>query len=200
MFSIYQVTNAVNSKKYIGQTLQNVSRYFRSDITRALKENGDRKPKYYNAIRKHGPDKFHIETIALTSTKYDADKIEKFFIKRFDTQESGYNIADGGGGSFGYKRNISDEHREKLRITSAGRLHTQEEKDKIAAAHLGKPKSEEHKLKLRKPKSEEAKRHMAIAAKQRIENNRAAMLSSIAKAREAMRLKRMEANNATDSC
>lgn len=157
MFNIYIMKNSINNKIYIGQTIRPLVPYLKTDFKRAIKnKEKDRKPKLYNAMRKHGESSFNIKLLAKSPDKIYADKLEQFFIKNFKSQNKdiGYNIAAGGGGSFGYKRIISDRQRELARANGLKRRHTEEEKAKIGQAHRGKPKSEEHKAKLRRPKSE----------------------------------------------
>ena len=171
---IYAITNLVNGKIYIGQTCQKLGRYLRSDVTRALLKGEDRKPHLYNAIRKYGEDAFVIKLLVEALDKEQADKLEQFFIRTLETQnkEIGYNIAAGGGGSFGYHRVISDEQKEKLRLAGLGRIQSDSTKAKISAANSGIPKSASHREKLSKAKmgikmgpfSEEHRHNMSKAA------------------------------------
>jgi len=171
---IYAITNTVNSKIYIGQTCQNLDRYLRSDVTRALLNGEDRKPHLYNAIRKYGESAFVVKLLVEAFDKEQADKMEQFFIRTLETQnkEIGYNIAAGGSGSFGYHRTFSDEHRAKLADIWTGRKHSEATKEKMRLAGRGKPKSAEHRAKLSKAKmgikmgpfSEEHRANMSAAA------------------------------------
>jgi group I intron endonuclease len=171
---IYVITNTVNSKIYIGQICQKLDRYLRSDVTRALLHGEDRKPHLYNAIRKYGEAAFVIRLLVEVLDKEQADKLEQFFIRTLETQnkEIGYNIAAGGGGSFGYHRVISDEQKEKLRIAGLGRVQSETTRAKIGAANSGKPKSAEHRARLSKAKmgikmgpfSDEHRANMSAAA------------------------------------
>lgn len=171
---VYVITNLVNSKIYVGQTCQNLDRYLRSDVTRALLNGEDRKPHLYNAIRKYGEAAFVIRSLVEAFDKEQADKLEQFFIRTLETQDKkiGYNIAAGGSGSFGYTRTFSDEHRAKLAAIWTGRKHTEATKEKMRLASIGKPKSAEHRAKLSKAKmgikmgpfSEEHRSNMSIAA------------------------------------
>jgi group I intron endonuclease len=154
MFTVYKMTNSVNGKIYVGQTSQNLLKYLRSDVTRSLLNNGDRKPKLYPAIRKYGESAFSIERLATAPDKIYADKLEIFFIRILKSQdrEVGYNIANGGGGSFGYTRVFTAEHIEKIRASSTGRKHRQETLEKMSKSSKGRPKTQEHKDKLSKAK------------------------------------------------
>lgn len=172
--NVYAITNRENGKVYVGQTVSKLDRYLRSDITRAMLNGEDRKPYLYNAIRKYGPEAFVIRLLVEVLDKQQADKLEQFFIRTLETQnrDVGYNIAAGGGGSFGYEREFTAEHRVKLAAVWTGRKHTAETKEKMRLAGLGKPKSAEHREKLSKAKmgikmgpfSNAHKRNMSLAA------------------------------------
>ena len=151
---IYAVTNTTNGKIYIGQTCQNLDRYLRSDVTRALLHGEDRKPHLYNAIRKYGAEAFVIRLLVKALDKEQADKLEQFFIRTLETQnrDIGHNVAAGGSGSFGYERTFSKEHRAKLAAIWTGRKHSEATKEKMRLSALGKPKSAEHREKLSKAK------------------------------------------------
>lgn len=152
--NVYAITNTANGKIYIGQTCQNLDRYLRSDVTRALLHGKDRKPHLYNAIRKYGAEAFVIRLLVKALDKEQADKLEQFFIRTLETQnkEIGYNIASGGGGSFGYKRTFSDAQREKIRVAGLGRVQSASTREKISIANSGVPKSVEHRAKLSRAK------------------------------------------------
>lgn len=90
---VYEITNNINSKKYVGFTKQTVEERF----------NGHCKSPYYigNAIRKHGRENFTIKVLVENITKEEADKLEKYYIRELDTlakNGKGYNIAEGGQG------------------------------------------------------------------------------------------------------
>ena len=111
---IYCVTNKVNGKKYIGQTTQNLRRYFSCDLLSAAMSGKTTRPFLFNAIRKYGKDAFEIEALAIVRNKIDLDYYEQALISELRTRDSkiGYNLADGGGGSLGHV--LSDESKEKI--------------------------------------------------------------------------------------
>jgi hypothetical protein len=106
-------------------------------------------------MRKYGEAAFSIKLLATAPEKIYADKLEQFFIKAFKSQERciGYNIAAGGGGSFGYVREFTEDQINRFKNLWVGRKHTEETKARMSESSKGKPKTEEHKAKLRKPKS-----------------------------------------------
>lgn len=98
---IYIIRNTINSKVYVGKTLKDINIRFREHIHNAYRkdENGDWLYKYklYNAVRKHGADKFYIELI----DEVDIDilsKTEIEYIAYFNSYEEGYNSTLGGDG------------------------------------------------------------------------------------------------------
>lgn len=91
MYTIYKITNKINGKAYIGQT------------KRKPTERWGRKGQGYegqylgNAIKKYGWDNFSKEILFDDClTKEEANKVEKDLIKKYKTQETGYNVAPGG--------------------------------------------------------------------------------------------------------
>ena len=99
MAHIYKITNLINDRKYVGQTV------------------GDPKIRWYNhlycaknnplmvishAIAKHGEDNFKFEVIENCSEENLNDR-EIYWIKELNTFHDGYNSNEGGGGNSGYK-------------------------------------------------------------------------------------------------
>jgi group I intron endonuclease len=155
---IYLITNRVNGKVYVGQHAgTNLKRYLRADYTRSLKsKTNTRKPHLYNALRKYGESAFVIEPLIQLDlqdkslTKLLTDRLETYFIKVMNSQDKalGYNVAAGGGGSFGYTREFTPEWRAKLAEAGRGRKHSEETKAKMSKAGTGIPKTKEHREKL----------------------------------------------------
>jgi len=96
MNTIYVITCRVNKKKYVGQTWLSLTKRF---ILHKSDAKTNRRPgciKLMRAIRKHGPDNFSIRKLSEASTQSKADKLEIFYIKKFDVIKNGYNIREGG--------------------------------------------------------------------------------------------------------
>lgn len=120
---IYKITNKINGKIYIGQTL------------RSLKERFDQHKKskgclaLYSAMKKHGKENFIIEQIDLARSLEELNKKEtEWIVKTNSLFPNGYNLNTGGG-----NRKWSDES-----------------KLKMSNSHMGKKLSESHKLKIKK--------------------------------------------------
>ena len=75
-------------------------------------------------------------------------------------------------------RKHTKEHKESIASWASGtqywkgRKHTEETKAKIASANRNKPKTEEHKEKLRKPKTAEHKAKLSVATKKYFEGKK----------------------------
>ena len=105
---IYKITNIINGKSYIGQTLThrlNHKRYrpfgylrrFKSHVSEAQCNNKKNQCSCIaNAIRLHGPDNFEVTLLARCETE-ELDEMEKRYIEHYNTMyPNGYNLAFGG--------------------------------------------------------------------------------------------------------
>ena len=91
--SIYLITNSVNQKVYVGQTWMGIEKRFadhKSD------RDSNQYSKLHRAMRKHGKDNFYIQLLTVANTQETADYWEVYFIAKYDSLRSGYNIRAGG--------------------------------------------------------------------------------------------------------
>lgn len=94
-YTIYAHVNKINHKIYIGQTKQKLNRRFRANG--AGYKNSTR---FYNDIQKYGWDNFDHIVLIENLTLEEANEVECFLIKKYDTinSDKGYNEALGGNG------------------------------------------------------------------------------------------------------
>lgn len=112
---IYKITNTINGKCYIGQSIYLKKRIKRHLSYKCYKDN----LALYKAFDKYGVDKFTIEILETIDTekcaaiKLELDKLEIFYIKKYNSYNSGYNQTIGGdAGITGYK--FTKEQRDKV--------------------------------------------------------------------------------------
>ena len=112
---IYKITNIINGKCYIGQSIYLKKRIKRHLSYKSHKDN----LALYKAFNKYGVNKFTIEILETIDTekcnniKSELDKLEVFYIKKYNSYISGYNQTIGGdAGIAGYK--FTDEQRRKV--------------------------------------------------------------------------------------
>lgn len=124
MAMIYMHKNLVNGKVYIGQTKQNAKTRWKAGYRTSTKFN--------NAIKKYGWEGFE-HTIICECEDWEADLLERAFIKKYNSVESGYNLQYGG------KKNkkISKETRDRLSKARMGRTVTQDTREKISQSQKG---------------------------------------------------------------
>ena len=139
---IYETTNNINGKKYIGQhTTSNMNDGYLGS-GKILKQ----------AIDKYGIDNFSRKILCHANNKDQLNELEIYYIDKFNAIESDmyYNIAEGGYGNprAGFTDEEKEEWRKKMSEALKGREFTEEWKAKIREAHLGKQHSEETKEKI----------------------------------------------------
>lgn len=163
---IYQLLNLVNNKRYVGSAvnLKRRNKQHFSDL---------RKGKHHcihlqNAFEKYGEENFIFEVLEIVEDKNNLLQWEQWFLDYYDF-ESLYNTCPTAGNSLGVVR--SEETKEKLRKANLGKRHSEETKEKCRIASLGKISkrhSEETKIRLSKANkgkifSEETKEKLRIA-------------------------------------
>lgn len=91
-YYIYKFTNKVNGMSYIGQSINPTKRY-REHFYKTKKN----VPYFDRIARKYGEDNFIFEIIDSSNNNDEIDKLEQFYIKKYNTLKPfGYNILKGG--------------------------------------------------------------------------------------------------------
>ena len=91
---IYKITNTINSKSYIGQTIQNVKeRFYQHCATKCSKVVSNMA--IHRAIKKYGKSNFTVEVIEEIDSANLNDR-ERYWIKYYNSYNNGYNSTKGG--------------------------------------------------------------------------------------------------------
>lgn len=108
-WSIYQITNTLNGKVYIGQTAKDVLTRFKEHTYTA--KNTESNWHFAKAIRKHDASVWKVEVIDFAFSEEEAHLKECQWIAKMDSVVTGYNSTTGGEGVTGYK--WTDEQRQR---------------------------------------------------------------------------------------
>lgn len=128
MIGIYSITNQVNNKVYIGQSI-NIEQRWRAHRSRAFNPNAsDYEKPLYRAIRKYGLDNFEFKVIEICKEE-ELDKKEEEWIRYFAAvdPQNGYNLTYGG--ETGNPIKISEEESNQIIDLL---LHSSETQQEIA--------------------------------------------------------------------
>jgi group I intron endonuclease len=131
---VYVITNRVNGKRYVGQTIKTAEWRFGKHAL------GSQYPSRINrAIQKHGKENFSLETVGTAASRKELDALEVRFINELQTLNAtlGYNVAPGGVGNNIRTKEAAEKSAAKLR----GRKVPRESVEKMAATKRGRPRT-----------------------------------------------------------
>lgn len=135
---IYSITHIESGKQYIGQSVNCFDRW-KSHTTPKKGATGIK-----GAIMKWGVDAFTFSVLEECKKKELNEREVWWILELCTLSPAGYNLTSGGGqGTF-----VSDETKEKMSAANMGKTKSEEHKRKLSAANKGKPPSEETKAKL----------------------------------------------------
>ena len=133
MAYIYQITNDINQKIYVGKTDFSIEKRFKEHCRDAFRDRNEKRP-LYAAMRKYGIEHFHISLLEETD---NPEEREKFWIEELGSFKCGYNATIGGDGrAYIDKQMILSLWESGLNCTQIGQL-THHDKDHIAAILKG---------------------------------------------------------------
>lgn len=112
---IYRITNLINNKMYIGQTIKSLEHRWKAHIADSRVKS---KRPICLAIAKYGKEYFRIEQIAKVDSKEQLDELEELIIRMLDSinPKIGYNARAGGNNT-----TFSSEVRAKMSLAKKGK-------------------------------------------------------------------------------
>lgn len=132
IYHIYRITNLVNGKVYIGQTMNPKLRW--------AKHKTNKKNRHlYGSFKKYGIENFSFEVLLSNLTKEQADRVEIRLIKRYKATDPniGYNNANGG--SHGtYSQATKD------RLSVSHKKYFETHTHPLLGTHMSKERYEHH--------------------------------------------------------
>lgn len=158
LYQIYLVTNLINDKKYVGQSIKNHSRNY---LTRWKEHIPTESQKHLDrlacAIKHYGVENFDVMLIEDDIPEFKIDELEMYYIEYYNTfykNNCGYNMTLGGQGIHGYThteetlKKISESSKIKWDDWKAHPEILEARNLKISNKLKGKVFSESHKRKL----------------------------------------------------
>ena len=104
---IYKITNKINGKSYIGQTIQNVKeRFYQHCATKCSQ--AILNMTIHKAINKYDKSNFTIEVIEEVESTNLNDR-ERYWIRYYDSYNNGYNSTEGGQDGIKLFKNLDTE-------------------------------------------------------------------------------------------
>lgn len=94
MAYIYQITNNINGKIYVGKTNFPIEKRFKEHCKDAFRERNEKRP-LYAAMRKYGTENFSISLLEETD---NPEEREVYWIESLGSFKKGYNATIGGDG------------------------------------------------------------------------------------------------------
>jgi group I intron endonuclease len=165
---IYKITNKINSKVYIGQTVQSLEKRWRQHCCKK------KHSILYQAIQKYGKENFKVEEIDGANSLSELNYLEEHYIHINNCIASnGYNILPGGRNSLHTEETKTKMRKPKDfgdRTDFSYRKHSEETKKKLRDMKINNPLefTEEHRRKISennkgKKHSDESKNKISLS-------------------------------------
>lgn len=150
---IYKITNIINGKVYIGQSINIKARW--KDHVHTLNRNTSHSTLLQRAWNKYKAENFTFEILELCAEDM-LDEVETKYITLYDSCNNGYNIESGGN----FNKCLSEETKQKLRESHLGMFPSDDTKKKMSESKIGKNNNM-----YGRSHSEESKRKMSESKK-----------------------------------
>ena len=132
---VYKITNKVTNKVYIGITNQGSGARYRHHWYES--RIGEPSP-IHRSMAKYGEENFTLEIIDFADTYDELKEKEKYWIKQYNSTDRtiGYNLTEGGDGTFGKKH--SEETKKRMSESRTGIVSEKKKKHIESMIELGK--------------------------------------------------------------
>jgi len=127
---VYIITNLVNNKKYVGQSVNPQKRWY--EHTRLSKLDSPTQH-IHRAMKCHGIDNFKFELLSECKSRDELNESEIEWISKLDTFNNGYNMTLGGECYL-----MSEEHKQNISKAHLGKKHTEEHRRNSSISKKGK--------------------------------------------------------------
>ena len=159
---VYKITNLLNGKVYVGQTVRTLEARIDQHKRRT-------KSAISQAIGKYGWENFKVEVLEECETQEELNEREKFWIKFFDCiAPKGYNLNEGGRG--GKVSEIAKKHMSESQQVRFSNPAEHEKLSKAQKKYFSKLEARQKMSEAKKNPSPEARANMSAAQKRRFSN------------------------------
>ena len=138
---IYRITNCINGKVYIGQTLEDFYHRYTKHKYESTKR--PKRNKLHHSIVKYGIGNFSFDILHFTNNENEIDDLERYYINKFDAINNGLNLDSGGN----LNKHHCEETKRKIGLANIGntsfkgKKHTEETKKLMSRIKTGKKMS-----------------------------------------------------------
>ena len=127
---VYKITNTVNGKVYIGQSINMKTRW--KDHVNSLRRGDSCCTLLQRAWNKYKEESFSFEILEVCSED-ELDDVEIKYIELYDAVNNGYNIEPGGNKN----KHLAEETRKKIGDANRGRVFSEEVRRKMSESRIG---------------------------------------------------------------
>lgn len=128
---IYLITNKINGKQYVGQTIGTIEKRFQRHCWKSTSKNS---MPICKAIAKYGKENFTIKKICDCASIEELNEKELAHTDELNTwSPNGYNLKAGNGTG-----SMSQETKDKIAAANIGQKRSDEQRQNMSNAHKGK--------------------------------------------------------------